>query len=493
VRRLNATTLPMLPSAVRRPAYDRDGLAIGMAHIGVGAFHRCHQAEFTDDALETRFGDWGVIGINLRPPRLADSLAAQDHLYTRTLRDRGNAQRRVIGCLRETIDVENEETSEAAVAALASPRIAVVTMTLTEKGYCHVPATGALDDAHPDVRHDLAGPAMPRTALGLLTAALDRRRRAGHGGVTLVSCDNIPSNGAILRASLLGFAAARQGPLVQWIEAHVAFPSTMVDRIVPASTQADIEDAAEALGVRDDAAVYGEPYRQWVLEDRFVGERPAWDLVGVQLVGDVLPYELIKMRVLNAAQSTLSHLGALLGHETSAEAVADPLLATFVRRMLTEETASTLPQADGMAVPAYIDSALGRIANPAIRHRCHQIGTDGSQKIVQRLLNPLRERLATGRSADRLVLAASGWIAYVLAGCRRFGDRWAPSDPWADRIMERGERHDGDLVALARSILSIEAIFGRHLSDEDLAVRVGAHLGGLLSASPRDYLAEQAA
>jgi fructuronate reductase len=229
-----------------------------------------------------------------------------------------------------------------------------------------------------------------------------------------------------------------------------------------------------------------------VLEDRFAGERPAWDLAGAQLVGDVLPYELIKMRVLNAAQSTLSHLGALLGHETSAEAAADPLLATFVRRMLTEETASTLPHADGMAVPAYIDTALGRIANRAIRHRCHQIGTDGSQKIVQRLLNPLRERRAAGRSADGLILAVSGWIAYVLAGCRPFGRRWAPSDPWADRIMTRGEKYDGDLVALARSILSLEAIFGRDLSDEDLAGRVGGHLGGLLSASPRRYLARLA-
>jgi fructuronate reductase len=361
-------------------------------------------------------------------------------------------------------------------------------MTLTEKGYCHTPATGALDAAHADVRHDLTDPAVPRTALGLLAAALDRRRIAGRGGPTLVSCDNIPTNGTILRAALLGFAAARQAPLARWIDSHVAFPSTMVDRIVPATTQADIDEAAEALGVRDDATVSGEPFRQWVIEDRFAGERPAWDLAGVQLVADVLPHELIKMRVLNAAQSTLSHLGALLGHETSAQAAADPLLAALVRRMLTEETAPTLPHAEGMEVPAYIETALGRIVNPAIHHRCHQIGTDGSQKIVQRLVSPLRERRMAGGSADRLVLAVSGWIAYVLAGCRRFGQRWAPSDPWADRIMAEGERHDGDLAALARSILSLEAIFGRDLRDEDLAARVGAHLGGLLSASPRGYL-----
>ncbi len=488
MRRLSAATLPTLPRAVRQPAYDRDRLAIGMAHIGVGAFHRCHQAEFTDDALEARFGDWGVIGINLRPPRLASSLAPQDHLYTRALRAGRDTERRVIGCLRATIDVEDGDTAEAAIAALASPRLSVVTMTLTEKGYCHVPATGVLDEAHPDVRHDLGDPAVPRSALGLLTAALDRRRTAGHGGPTLVSCDNIPSNGTILRATLLGFAAARQPRLAEWIDTHVAFPSTMVDRIVPATTAADIDEAATALGVRDDAVVGGEPFRQWVIEDRFAGERPAWDLAGVQLVADVLPYELIKMRVLNAAQSTLSHLGALLGHETSAQAAADPLLAALVRRMLTEETASTLPHAAGMDVSSYIDTALGRIANPAIHHRCHQIGTDGSQKIVQRLVSPLRERRLARRSADHLVLAVSGWVAYVLAGCRRFGRRWAPSDPWADRIMAEGER-DGDLFTLARSLLSLEAIFGRDLRDEDLAMRVGGHLGGLLSASPRGYLA----
>jgi fructuronate reductase len=488
MRRLSEDALSALPPSVRRPRYDRSRLAVGIAHIGVGAFHRCHQAEFTDDMLEARFGSWGVAGVNLYPPSLADMLAPQDHLYSRTLRQGASAETRVIGSILRGIDIEDGASAEAAVEALAAPALGVVTMTVTEKGYCLIPASGALDTSNPQLRADLDGAAPPRTVLGLLAQALERRRATDAPGVTLISCDNVPSNGALLRSALTAFAATRSAPLARWIECNVAFPCSMVDRIVPATTRDDIAGIAEEIGVVDEAAVVGEPFRQWVIEDHFVGDRPPWDLAGVQFVRDAKPYETIKMRVLNAAQSTLSHLGALVGREFSFEAAADPMLRALVRRMLETETCSTLPDLEGMEVHAYVESSMGRIANSAIRHRCHQIGTDGSQKIVQRLLGPLRERLRTGRSADLLTLAVAGWIAYCLSGARRFGKRWTPSDPWAETIIALGERSTEDFAALARAVLDIEAVFASDLATPPFAAAIGAHLRGLLAGDARAYL-----
>ncbi len=480
-----------LAPSVRRPGYDRRQLAIGRAHIGVGAFHRCHQSEFTDDMLEARFGPWGEIGINLQPPRLADSLAPQQGLYTRTLREGAKSETRVIGSILRTLDVTDAANVEAAVAALAAPSLHVVTMTVTEKGYCLIPASRTLDLANPAVQADLAGATSPQTVLGLLALALERRRTTHAPDLTLISCDNVPSNGDWLRSALLAFAALRSAPLAHWIEAHVAFPNSMVDRIVPATTPDDIETIAREIGVRDEAAVVGETFRQWVIEDRFAGERPPWDLAGVQFVRDAQPYELVKMRVLNAAQSTLSHWGALVGHTYSFEAAADPTLSALTRRMIETETSTTLPDLADMPVGRYLDQSLARIENTAIHHRCHQIGTDGSQKIVQRLLNPLRERLAAGRGAELLTLAVAGWIAYELSGAARFGRRWTPSDPWASTVIALGDRAGEDFEALARSVLAIREIFGADLATPPLAAAIGAHLSGLLAGDPRAYLEGQ--
>jgi fructuronate reductase len=487
MQRLSSRTLSNLPPAVRRPRYDREALQVGIAHIGVGAFHRCHQAEYVDDMLEARFGPWGLVGINLYPPRLADLLVPQDCLYSRTVREGDSAETRVVGSIRRVIDVLDAKSAEAAVAALGAPAVQVVTMTVTEKGYCLVPSSGNLDRENQAVEADLAGAFPPRTLLGLLTRALERRRAAGAAGLTLVSCDNIPRNGARLRKAMLAYAGIRSPSLVPWIERHVAFPSTMVDRITPATSHADVEAVSVALGVRDDAAVVGEPFHQWVLEDAFAGERPPLDLVGAEFTSDSEPYEQIKMRILNAAQSTLSHQGALVGYEFSFDAAGDPILSALTHRMLERETASTLPDVTGMETGRYIETSLTRVRNHAIRHRCHQIGTDGSQKIVQRLVDPLRERLAAGRSADLLTLAISSWIAYCLAGSSRFGRRWAPSDPWADRVISIGDQ-SADFDDAATAILGIAAIFGGALARPGVANAVASHLRGLLGDDARGYL-----
>ena len=426
---LGSALLPRLPAAVRRPAYDRTALRVGMAHLGVGAFHRCHQAEFTDDALERRFERWGVIGINVRAPRLGDTLGAQDGLYTRLLRDGESSQARVIGCMLAVVD--SQDGPEPALATLAAPEIDVVTMTVTEKGYCHQPATGALDTDHPDVVHDLAHPTAPRSVPGLIAAALERRMQSHGQPISFVSCDNIPSNGTILGTVVEALAEARGAGLTRWIADNVTFPETMVDRIVPATAPADLAAVEAACGYRDAAVVVGEPFRQWVIEDRFAGRTPPWGLAGATFVDDVTPFELIKMRVLNAAQTALSYLGVLAGHEYTCDDMTDPMLTGFVGRMLAEETLPGLPPVPGIDPEAYLAQSFSRLANTAIRHRNHQIATDGSRKIVQRILNPIRECLDGGGKAERLTLIVAAWMVYLVSASERFGRRWPVEDPFA--------------------------------------------------------------
>jgi fructuronate reductase len=489
MRRLSRSLLPDLPPSVRQPQYDRENLKIGMAHIGVGAFHRCHQAEFIDDMLEARFGSWGVLGVNLTAPSLTDLLARQDGLYSRTLKQDARAETRIIGALRDVIDVTDKPSADAAIAALGGSEISVATITVTEKGYCLIPSTGALDLDNPALRADLEGGFPPRTLLGLLALALDRRQTSG-AALTLISCDNVPSNGARLGAAMLKFAALRSAELTRWIEERVTFPSTMVDRIVPATAPEDVDKVSVALGAHDPAAVVGEPFRQWVIEDKFASERPPLDLAGATFVADAKPYEEIKMRVLNAAQSTLAHQGALVGHEFTYEAAADPVLAALTRRMLEQETTTTLPKLAGMDVAPYIDQSMARIRNTAIRHRCHQIGTDGSQKIVQRLVDPLRGRLAAGQRAGLLILAVACWIAYGLSGARRFGARWTPSDPYAETVIAIGETN-GDWSELTKAALAITPIFGTDMARPQVIEPIARHLRGLLGGDAHGYLVER--
>jgi fructuronate reductase len=490
MRRLSRTVLSELPQSVRQPQYDRESLKIGMAHIGAGAFHRCHQQEFIDDMLEARFGRWGVLGINLTAPSLANLLNSQDCLYSRTLRQDARADTRIIGALRQVIDVTDKASAEAAIAALGGSEFSVVTITVTEKGYCLIPSTGALDLDNPALRADLQGGLPPRTLLGVLALALERRRQTCRAPLTLISCDNVPSNGARLGAAMVKFAALRSAELTRWIESNVTFPSTMVDRIVPATAPEDVDKVSDALGAYDPAAVVGEPFRQWVIEDKFAGERPPLDLAGATFVADAKAYEQIKMRVLNAAQSTLAHQGALVGHEFTYEAAADPVLAALTRRMLERETSTTLPKLSGMEVAPYIDQSMARIRNTAVRHRCHQIGTDGSQKIVQRLVDPLRERLAAGQPVGLLALAVASWIAYGLSGARRFGVRWTPSDPYAEMVVAIGEK-SVDWPELAKAVLAITPIFSADMARSQVIDSIARDLRGLLNGDPRAYLAER--
>lgn len=479
--------LPQLPQAVRQPAYDRNALRAGMAHIGVGAFHRAHQAEYTDDLLERRFDRWGVVGINIRPPHLAPTLGRQGGLYTRLLRENSHAEARVVGSILSVVDAQ--EDPAPALAVLASPDIDVVTLTVTEKGYCHKPATGVLDEEAPGIAHDLADISVPRTLPGLLARGMELRRTSHGRPLTVVSCDNIPANGVILRNVVRAVAERRGQRLEGWIEANAAFPSAMVDRIAPAVTPADAAHVEQNFGYRDGAVAVGEPFRQWVIEKRFAGRVPQWDLVGATFVDEVEPFEHLKMRVLNGAQTALCYLGVLAGHEHTSDDMRDPLLERFVRRMLLEETLSTLAPVPGIEARAYVEQSLQRLRNTAIRHRNHQIATDGSQKIVQRLLNPIRERLRRKQGILLLSTAVAAWMAYLVRAASRFGRQWTADDPYAGRIAAIADRIGDDAPALVSAILAIDAIFSRELAGSELFRQVLAEgLAGFLGPDPVAYL-----
>jgi len=479
--RLDARTLAALPAAIRRPAYDRAALGIATGHLGVGAFHRCHQAEYMDELLASGLSRTGLFGVNLRPPALGPLLGRQDGLYTRTLRDGAGEETRVVGSVLRVAD-----GAAAAVGLIADPAITTVTLTVTEKAYCHVPATGELDEARPEVAADLAAPPgePPASLPGVLVAGLRRRAAAGAGPLNLISCDNIEGNGGVLSRVVRGFAGRAAPGLAGWIADNVAFPATMVDRIVPASAPADLDALAARLGLRDEAAVFGEPFRQWVIEDAFRAPRPRWEAAGAQVVGDVAPFVLIKMRVLNAAQTMLALTGALSGHAFTHQAAADPALAGPVVRALAEETLPHLPPAAGMSPGAYLASSLARIANTGIAHRCHQIATDTSQKIRQRLLDPIRACRAAGRPHPGLTRGVAAWVAYLACSEGAFGARWPVSDPVMPRLAPCLAQAGGDIGAVARATLGMADVFGADLSaDGGFAAAVAAAARELLAAT----------
>ncbi|MEW9804808.1 mannitol dehydrogenase family protein [Mesorhizobium sp. ZMM04-5] len=486
MNRLNAGSIPLLPSEVRRPGYDREMTRIGFAHVGVGAFHRCHQAEYTEDALEAGADDRAEIGVNLRPPSIADQLSPQDGLYSRLLVEGDRAEARVIGSIRRVLDAEREPAG--ALAALADPGIDVVTMTVTEKGYCHVPASGALDWERPEIAGDLAR-SSGRTSLPGFLAEMLARRMAANAPVTLISCDNIPGNGQILKGVVLGFAEAADKPLAGWIADNVRFPSTMVDRIVPATRPEDLKQVEELTGLRDDGAVVGEPFRQWVIEDDFNRPRPRWDVAGAQFVADVEPYEFIKMRVLNACQSALSYVGALTGLGTTCDDVNDPELRDFVRRMILSEAAAVLPDMPGMQVGPYLDLTLARLGNRAIRHTNHQIATDGSQKINQRILQPLRDRRALGLASPLLETAIAGWVAYLAKSQPAFGGAWHAHDQIMPLVADIATRSSGDIDVFTKLFIGNRAIFGDSLAaDDGLADRIAGTAKAMLADGVRTAL-----
>lgn len=487
MKRLSLATLGELSTAVARPAYDARSIGIGIVHLGIGAFHRAQTAVYTDDALAREIGDWGICGVSLRSPDARDRLAPQDGLYTSVEKSPLGVQRRIIGSVREVLFLGEER--DRIRRRLEAPATRIVSLTVTEKGYCHDPATGRLNFAHPDIIHDLAEPSKPVSAVGQIVSALAGRRAAGGRGFTVLCCDNLPHNGALLEGLVLAFAEEREPALKRWIEDNASFPSTMVDRIVPATTEGDVADNDGALGLHDAAPVVHEPFKQWAIEDRFVGPRPAWDRAGVQLVEDVAPFEAMKLRLLNASHSAFAYLGYLAGYEYIYQVAAKPDFVAFMRQLMRGEVAPTLEVPAGVDVAAYQDALVQRFANPALPHRTWQIAMDGSQKLPQRLLGTVRDNLAAGRTIDLLALAVAGWMRYVT-GTDESGREIKVSDPMAPELARIASAHRGDPPGLAREFLRLRAIFGANLAAD---TRFTAPVADWLSALFRDGAARTVA
>jgi fructuronate reductase len=476
--RLNNASLSALSTsdAVSVPAYDRQALAPGIVHLGLGAFHRAHQAVYTDTVLAAGDTRWGIVGISLRQPDTRDALVPQDNLYTVSVRDARGEQLRVIGAL--TASLVAPEQPQAVLNAMADSRCHIVSLTVTEKGYCYDPASRALCLDHPDIVHDLAHPVAPRSAIGFIVRALALRRAAGLAPFTVLSCDNLPSNGVTTRGMVLSFAAQIDSGLAEWIARCGAFPNSMVDRIVPKTTQEDLAHVAAQLGMHDAWPVMTERFSQWVVEDKFVGPRPRWEDAGALIVPDAEPYEHAKLRMLNASHSTLAYLGALIGYDTVDQAMADPQLADFVERMLAEEIEPTLSRP---GLPAYRAELLARFRNPALKHKLQQIAMDGSQKLPQRLLGTIRTRLATGACCERLCFALAGWFHY-LAGCDEAGRTYVISDPLAE-TLHAAATCAPEPLARVNALSRIHAVFGDDLPKNARFIetvthhltRIGAH------------------
>lgn len=394
---------------VRRPAIDVAGLRCGIVHLGVGAFHRAHQAVFTEDAIAQAGGDWGIVGVSLRRPDVPDALAPQDGLYAvETLAaERGY---RIVGALRRTLGAPRSPAE--VLAALAAPTTHVVTLTVTEKGY-GLDARGALDAADPDIARDLAEPAAPRTAIGWLALALAERRRTGAGPVTLISCDNLMGNGGKLAAAVTAFADRAYPGLLAWIAANAAFPATMADCIVPATSLEARARIEAAIGLSDAACVSREAFAQWVIEDRFAGPRPAWERAGAEIVADVHAFERLKLHVLNAVHSAFAYLGPPRGWLYVRQAVADPELARFADGLIAEEVAPALAD---LPVADYWRATRARFANPAIDHRLDQIAQDGSAKLAQRVFPLIVANARAGRPTARMAAIVRAWMGAAGLG-----------------------------------------------------------------------------
>jgi fructuronate reductase len=462
--------------------YDRSAVTPGIVHLGLGAFSRAHLASYVDRVL----GDdpsWGIVGASLRRPDTKEALAPQDFLYTLAVRSAAGTTTRVIGSLLSVLDARRQR--EELLAAMADPRVRIVSLTVTEKGYCHHPATGRLDPNHPDIINDIAHPEAPISAPGLIVRAIDLRRKAGIAPFTVLSCDNLPANGLTTARIVSEFAALRNSAFSEYIRNKVAFPSCMVDRIVPATTETDRRLVMEATGLYDAWPVVTEPFTQWVVEDDFPAGRPNFEAVGVEFAADVRPFELMKLRMLNGSHSTIAYLGYLAGYELVSEAIADPAFRMLIHDLMTEEVMATLPE--GLSdLRCYRDSLLERFANPTLKHRTSQIAMDGSQKLPQRLLGTIRDRLARRLPVVRLSLGVAGWMRYV-SGVDEHGRAIEVRDPLTARFRQIADGSGKDVTQLVSGLLRVSEIFGEDLhGNPSFRAAITGHLVSLFAHGARE-------
>jgi len=432
----------------------------GIIHLGLGAFYRAHGAIYIGEAMPHSGGDWGIIGVSLMRSDQRDLLKPQGFAYTAVELAPTGEISQVINVLNDVLVTRENPT--AVLQAMASPAIKIVSLTITEKGYCHEPSSGTLNRAHADIIHDIDH-VLPKSAVGFLVRALQMRRAAGVAPFTVLCCDNLPQNGQVVRSVVLELARLINPELADWIAQNCSFPSTMVDRIVPATSPEDITTLADKSGYLDRSPVIHEPFRQWVIEDDFVNkERPDFAAAGAQMVDDVTAFERMKLRCLNGTHSSLAYLGYLAGHETIFDTVSNPDFARYCQRLWSAEIIPSLNPPEGANLPDYAQALFERYSNPAIRHLTWQIAMDGSQKLPQRILGTIAENLAAERASPGLVLAVAAWMHYVGA-VDETGQVIDVQDPLAELLKSLSDSGK-DAVAKVDALLSLREIFPESLA-----------------------------
>ncbi len=456
--KLNAENLSQMPERVLRPAYDRSQIRQGIVHIGVGGFHRAHEAVYTEMLLnQGKARDWGICGVGLRAEDRAmqTALATQDYLYTLVeLGDGADTGVQVIGAIGDFIMAD--DGAETLIAKLASPDTRIVSLTITEGGYCTDDSTGEFNANLPQIRHDLANPQAPKTVFGYLAEALQRRRNAGTAPFTLMSCDNLPHNGEVARNALLSFCALRDADLHDWVAANVSFPNAMVDRITPMTSDSHRAQLQADTGIEDLWPVVAEPFIQWVVEDRFCNGRPEWEQVGVQFTDDVTPYEEMKIGLLNGGHLAMAYLGALLGYQFAHETMQDPLLCSYVRRYMDQDVTPLLAEVPGIDLGDYKDTLIERFSNTAICDQVSRLCSDGSSKFPKFVLPTLLGQIEHGKEMDRTALIIAAWCHY-LRGEDEQGVTYPIPDPRADWLQQAISDQDH----LSENFLALEDVFGR--------------------------------
>lgn len=447
----------------------------GIVHLGPGNFFRAFAAVYTQEAMEDSGGDWGIVAVSLKSTTARDQLLAQGGAYTSITLSPSNSRTDIIESIVDVLVAP--ENPQSVLDAMSQPSIRIVSLTITEKGYCHDPSTGNLNVDHADIAHDIEGGA-PRSAIGFIVQALALRKKAGLSPFTVMSCDNLPNNGQLTKHVVLQLAKQQDAQLAIWIDEQVSFPSTMVDRIAPATTEHDIEQLRLQQGYIDLACVTHEDFREWVIEDNFCAGRPNWKTGNVQFVESVTGHELKKLRCLNGTHSALAYLGYLAGYETIADTVADPAFSQLCHKLWQTEIIPTVPAPSGVNLQDYCSTLLERYRNPAIRHRTWQIAMDGSQKIPQRLLGTLCDNLLSNRPIDGIALVLAAWMRYV-SGVDESGNEIDVRDPMASQLRTLASS-TATAEETVKLFLGMSAVFGQLPKDnsrvEAVLTRVYASL-----------------
>lgn len=462
-----------LSAEVIKPSYDRSKVKPRIIHLGFGAFHRAHQALYTSEVLDKTDSNWGICEISLFGDKLIKQLRSQDHLFSVLEKDTNTSTAKICGSVVESVHPKIEGI-QAVLDKMVEPQIAVITLTITEKGYCADLSTGHLDLSNSLIIADLADPKRPKSAIGYIVEALRLRKSSSIKPFTVMSCDNIPDNSHVAKKVILDYANQLDSELADWIEKNVTFPCTMVDRIVPAITDDSFAELSKHLGVNDPCGIVCESFSQWVIEDNFVNGRPEWDVAGATFVEDVRPFEEMKLRLLNGSHSFLAYLGYLAGYQYIYETMADEAFRKATLQLMINEQAVTLSMPEGTDLNEYANLLISRFSNTNIKHETWQIATDGSQKLPQRMCESLRFHIEKSTSeplskvASLLILGIAGWMVYVSEKDEK-GDEIIVNDPMLEQLREayKYSKNEDEVVS---ALLGFRNIFGNDLIKNETLV-----------------------